>query len=260
MEEAATESQGGKLLFPGLRIPVICSVVAMLLAGSALAALPMKIVDSGAGPGANPDLAFDTNGEIVVVYRHQLRTLKLARVGCGSALTGEVWVGNSPSEWTSLAVDTMRAAHVSHVPLDPILLAYTLADAAVGTNPITVGIPNTSGVIAPVLAIDSVDRPYIAFHVRGQPRLASFDISSGTWQIETIPSANVYAAQSYHRPITVEVNSQDEPVVAYSALNNQIVVATRSPLGWSMRHHSVTSSPGTVSLAIDTGDIPHVAA
>jgi hypothetical protein len=147
------------------------------------------------------------------------------------------------------------------------MVCYSL-DGGDVYGPQTAGIWGTSEAQYPVMAVDSLDRPYVAMQgYGGIPELARFDIASGQWIVETVPGSELVGA--YGRVMTVGVNGQDHPVVAYFGYyegGEAIIVATLADGGWALRGYDPAASGfsgpaayGGISLAFDSTDAPHVA-
>jgi hypothetical protein len=147
------------------------------------------------------------------------------------------------------------------------MVCYSL-DGGDGIGPQTAGIADSDDGAYPVLALDSVDRPYVAFEDWSSlpvARLARFDIPSGQWVVETVPGPPMVAASA--RDLTTAVDSQDRLVVAYFGDHEgyeSVTVATRAEGGWSVRSHDVSDLGGLsaydgIALAFDSVDAPHVA-
>ena len=119
-----------------------------------------------------------------------------------------------------------------------------------------------------VLAMDSVDRPYVVFlqDYDSPPSVARFDIPSGSWVTELLPGPSV--ADGDGLSLTVGVDNIDRPVVAYvggyADPHEEVTLAIRGDSGWIIRTEylgdrgGIGSSSG-LALAFDSANAPHIA-
>jgi hypothetical protein len=249
---------------------IVCASVLALFTQPVRADVPIRVVDTGVDIGSETDVAFDANDRVAVAYWHETDGIRLARVQCGASQVTPLYFGSG--QWVSLGIasDGVPAvAHFGHAPrpLPGDMVCYSL-DGGEGIGPQTAGIPGSEDGAYPVLALDSVDRPYVAFEDwSGLPlaRWARFDIPSGQWVVESVPGPPMVAASA--RDLTAAVDSQDQLVVAYFGDHDSyesVTVATRAEGGWFVRSRDVSDLGGLsaysgIALAFDSVDAPHVA-
>jgi len=259
---------------PAVRLAgvVLCGLAVSFSATSAPADVPIKIVDTvGAVAGTEVDSAFGPDDELAVSYWRGGYELVVARVACGDPEITTLYTGDG--QWASLAIDTDGSPAVAHYGLSQLPRPYPAVcytwDPAGEPEPQTIGMPDSYEGQYPVLALDSVDRPYIAFENWGggpMPYSARFDIPSGQWVAELVGGPPMCGSSA--RGITIGLNSEDEPVVAYFSDTGtgypSITVSTLEEGGWSARTFDTSSMGGVreyngISLAFDSVDAPHVA-
>jgi hypothetical protein len=249
---------------------IICVGLLALSVGPALADVPIRVVDTAVKIGSETGVAFDADDHIVVAYWHGTDGIRLARVRCGAPDVTLLYSG--AGQWVSLALGSdgvPAVAHFGHAsrPLPGDMVCYSL-DGGDGIGPQTAGIAGSEDGLYPVLALDSVDRPYVAFEDwSGLPlaEWARFDIPSGQWVVETVPGPPMVAASA--RDLATAVDGQDQLVVAYFGDHESyesVTVATRAEGGWSVRSYDVSDLGGLsaysgIALAFDSVDAPHVA-
>jgi hypothetical protein len=130
-------------------------------------------------------------------------------------------------------------------------MLYTLDGGDVfGLSTVTIPTPGEASYMhVPVHVLDSLDRPFVVYrNSQNIPRLARFDIPSGTWMLETIPGSTV---NSNNPQITIAVDRQDRPVVAHCDQLDTLRLATRTPDGWTLRTHALGKPPALSGLALD---------
>ena len=259
----------GRSPFSQVKAGLLGRAVAVILSlcsfASAQAQVPMRVLDTGVQPDATPDISFDLNDEIVVSYYHAGQTsLKLAR-GSGCTRIETPYSTGTPGLFSSVVVDSLGLPHVVHYATGdgwPDGVRYTLAGGALfGTS--TASVTGYGPGAAPVFDLDSSDRPWVVYRqATGQPpSVARFDIPSGEWVSEQVPGPAMLGT-TQDRFATIAVDSQDRPVVAYYAENNEVVLARLETGGWTIRTHPLISAPASYAspaLAFDTVDTPHVA-
>jgi len=239
------------------------ALLLVLVAGSAHAGIPIKVVDTEIALPSPPDIAFSSSDENIIAYRHPgQNVLKLAYVTCNSIVYETLYDEGTPGFLPSLAISTLGFPSVVHRTTSDGFgsdgLRYTLdGGGLLGLQ--TIAIPGAEDGQMAVYAMDTVDRPYVAFRqANNRPGFAHFDIQSGQWVVQTLSTSTLGAAGRY---IAVEVNHQDQPVVAYYDSNEDVVIATLGSGGWTTRRHAVGSLPdsGNLSLVLDSVDAPYVA-
>ncbi len=241
-----------------LRLPI---AIVLTLAAAVLvqAQVPIKVLDSGVGVAATPDITFDHADQIVVSYQHGgQHALKLAR-GSACIEIRTLYDLGYPGSYSSVVVDTLGLPNIVHYAYGdgPDGLRYTLDGGelfGLHTVPITSACPGER----PVFDLDSCDRPYAVYSLSPSlpPRMATFNVQTGQWQSEIVPGPLSYAQV----PACLAVDSQDRPVIAYCDQPGNVIVATRDAGGWSFRAYSMgVPYVRGLALAFDTVDAPHVA-
>jgi hypothetical protein len=233
-----------------------------LLATSTLRAeLDMRTVEPGITERADPDIAFGPSDELFVTYKHIGRqAIRLAQVACQGIELEDLYVAplGSHQGWPSLVVDSLGFPSVGHLDIaaGPQQLRWTLQGGELyGLS--SVLIPQTEEASIPVAAIDRSDRPYIAFRQGDDsPGLARYDIPSGQWLVDTPPGPKLFAPPSGGdvRWITMQVNSDNRPVIAYYDADNNIVLGESTDSGWVFRSHPIPALPhyGGVAMVLDS--------
>ena len=244
----------------GGRWRACCLAAALALApASAWAGPRVRVVDVDANANAGVDIICAPSGELLVVYNQQDgQALKVARVTPTATTVSVLSTQRSAGLFPSAAIDSLGLLSVAHAELSGGLY-YTLDGGDVfGLN--TIPIPGTTGGQHPVMMLDSLDRPFMAYRAaQNVPKLARFDIPSGTWMTETIPGPTMNSA--FSRVLAIARNKDDQPAVVYCDQANKLQLATRAPGGWTLRTYSPQSpvTPTGLALDFDTTNAAYVA-
>lgn len=248
---------------PRLVRPTACGLVLLTLGlSSALAALPVRIVDTGTDGTARPDVVVSGDDEVLVAYRHAAdNALKLARVGCGEVAVTTLYSEGAPGMYASLQLDSLGLPSVVHeVQGGPFGsgLYFTL-DGSPLFGLSTVVIDSGQYYRWPTYDLDDFDRPFTAYlNQNGQAYVAFFDITSGAWTTQPLPAQGRTIGPEHN--IVLAINGAGEPVVAVYDVA-ELSVLTLGEGGWSVRTHSLAGVPLSrgLALAFDSVDAPHVA-
>jgi hypothetical protein len=228
---------------------------------TARAGARVRIVDLNVGPDANPDVVCTPGGDILVVYRHSKENaLKVARLS-GVMRTYSTLDTGDLGFVPSATLDSMGLLIVTHASSDNGKVLYTLDGGDIfGLSTVSVTGPGVGSGWAPVCALDSRDQPFVAFRgLNNLPSLARFDIPSGKWMSEPVPGPAMLGGNS-DRLVSIAIDGQDRPVVAYYDQAGKLELATRALGGWMLRSYDVFPQPNmSPSLAFDSVDAPHAA-
>jgi hypothetical protein len=247
-----------------LAIPLVLGVLSSQ--AQAIAAVPIRVVDGMVDPSTcDVDLAWSNDNTLSIVYPHApTGTLRLARSSsCGTFTYESLNEQGYPATGVSVSLDSLgllSAVYANNAdPLGTAGLRYTLrGEAMFGLT--TVAIPGAEFGTVPVYAIDSHDRPYVAFRRNnGEVGFASFNVRTGGWTVESLPSLAMTGLPG--RFLAIAIDHQDRPVLAYYDQDGAIVAATRAAGGWSFRRQAVEPPPPSsgIALAVDSVDAPWVA-
>lgn len=222
------------------------------------APLPDRVIAEQVDPTTGPAIAVDpTNGDLLIVYAGVNRSeLRLARCSCGE--TTSTVVTQQPY-WNAhgVAVDASGSVSVVYAKAGPWFHYYFDGGPLLGTA--STQITQLGGLLYMRLALDSHGRPLVAYGTSNGPRLASYQVRTGTWTTEAIPAAVTVDSLGYRIAITTD--HQDRPVVAMQDIFRNVFVCTRGSEGWSTRTYvDTTLGLGSdISVTIDSTDAPLVA-
>lgn len=249
--------------------PAPVAVLVALVASLGWAAVPVRVVDTQVDPvRCQVDLFYDVaRDQTVVAYPHVLTaTFRVARVAsCQEIEYRALYEQGVTGLDVSLARDSLGLLSAVHRslgdPLGPLGLRYTL-DGGPMFGLSTIAIDGTTKGRAPVFALDGHDRPYVAFcRMDGQPSLATFDVRRGRWVVAPVPGPRMAAPEA--RFLSLALDHQDRPVVAWYDENSSVSVATLGSGGWSSRSCRMEADPPIDSsglcVAVDSVDVPWVA-
>ena len=182
---------------------------------------------------------------------------------CYAHLNGATWQ-HSRVDWFGellfdLVLDSNGRPRISYYDSAAdgykIMYAQQLADASWQTElVVTVGQGDIVSISDVPLALDSNDRPYIAYYAYGyQPTLASRN--SGTWQTEVIEPG--YAITQFY--IGLAIDAEDRLHVGYTYWTNEMRYAYRVAGVWQSQSVEVAHWVGYgLSLALDAAGRPHL--
>lgn len=238
-----------------------------LVCGASIAAAAINIRTLDVLPGlpvrnVSPQIAFDGDKLLGVVFggprTYPTNLLSMDPIGVQSR---EVLFS------TPVLTTAFDSQGQLHMALPKSGIQYTIiSDLFTLPQPIT--IPNTQSAApaGPVcIVMDSRDRPMIAYmgSSEGNSRqvfFATFDISSGAWSVQAVAGAPPLLG-SPAAVLSITVDHQDRPVIAYLDALYNIVLLTHNGQTWNIRQTTgVKYSPYGISLACTSSGTPVVAA
>jgi len=227
-----------------------------------LAQWTLTPADSVGMQGWFPSLALDASDNPHIAYGNEDNN-KLAYIHWDgfSWQKQEFDFGTGPDAWfTSIDLDSQGRPHiasVTYLALPRIDIWYTYWDGSAWHSEKVDTVNGLRGVWMFVsIAIDSQDRPHIAYYANGAGTLR-YAYWDAVWQVQTVDPV-----PSVGQGCSIALDSQDRPHISYyDSTNGDLKYAYWDGSSWQVQTVESTGDDvgAYTSIAVDSMDRPHIA-